>query len=84
MSIWQGLGSGPSQLEKPWGRGLGGVKFKHGVGLCLGPVQKGRGSTWKGGPPECGVPEFGGKALGEGVWVGFRPSTVGGGLRGGL
>ena len=25
---------------------------------------------------ECGVPEFGGRALGEGVWVGFRPSTL--------
>ena len=35
------------------------MKFKHGVGLCLGPGQKGRGSTWKGGPPECGVLEFG-------------------------
>ena len=43
---------------------------------------------------ECVVPEFGGKALGEGVWVGFRPSTMegvsecrggalGGGCRGG-
>ena len=42
-------------------------------GLCLGPAQKGRGSTWKGGPLECGVPEFGGGALSEGVWVGFRP-----------
>ena len=45
-------------------------------GLCLGPAQKGRGSTWKGRPPECGVPGFGGRALGEGVWVGFRPSTL--------
>ena len=25
---------------------------------------------------ECGVPEFGGRALNEGVWVGFRPSTL--------
>ena len=49
-----------------------------GQGLCLGPVGKGRGSTWKGGPLECGVPEFGGKALGEGVWVGFRPSSLDG------
>ena len=47
-----------------------------GWGLCLGPVQKRRGSMWKGGPPECGGPEFGGKALGEGVWVGFRPSAL--------
>ena len=52
--------------------------------LCLAPGLKGRGSTSKGGPLECGVPEFGGRALGEGVWVGFRPSAVGGGLRGGL
>ena len=26
----------------------------------------------KGGPPECGVP----RALGEGVWEGFRPSSL--------
>ena len=25
---------------------------------------------------ECGVPEFGGRALSEGVWVGFRPSSL--------
>ena len=25
---------------------------------------------------ECGVPEFGGKALGEGVWAGFRPIVL--------
>ena len=49
-----------------------------GQGLCLGPAQKGRGSTSKGGPLECGVPEFGSKSLGEVVWVGFRPSAVGG------
>ena len=45
-------------------------------GLCLGPALKGRGSTCKGGPLECGVPEFGGKALSEGVCVGFRPSML--------
>ena len=28
------------------------------------------------GALERGVAEFGGKALGEGVWAGFRPSTV--------
>ena len=44
--------------------------------LCLGPAWKGRGSSSKRGPPECGVLEFGGKALGEGVWVGFRPSML--------
>ena len=69
----QGLGSVPTQPEKALG-----------AGPLLGPVQKGRGSMSKGGPLECGVPEFGGKALGEGVWIGFRPSTVGGGLRRGL
>ena len=37
-----------------------------------------------GGLRECGALEFGGRALGEGVWVGFRPSAIGGGLRGGL
>ena len=47
-----------------------------GWGLCLGPAWKGRGSTWKGGPLECRVPEFGGRALSEGVWVGFRPSAL--------
>ena len=31
---------------------------------------------WKGEPLECGVPEFGGGALSEGVWVEFRPSTL--------
>ena len=59
--------------KRPWGKDL-----------CLGPTQKRRSSTFKGLPAECGALEFGGKALGEGVWVGFRPSTVGGGLRGGL
>ena len=45
-------------------------------GLCLGPAQKRRGSKSKGLPPECGVPVFGGRALGEGVWVGFRPNSL--------
>ena len=47
-----------------------------GRGLCLGPAGKGRGSTRKGWPLECGVLEFGGRALSEGVWVGFRPSVL--------
>ena len=55
-----------------------------GRGLCLGPAGKGRGSTWKGGPLQCGVLEFGGKALGEGVWVGFRPSALEGVSEGSL
>ena len=29
---------------------------------------------------ECGLPEFGGKGLGEGVWAGFMPSVVAGGV----
>ena len=45
-------------------------------GLCLGPAQKWGGSTWKGGALECGVPELGGRALSESVWVGFRPSWL--------
>ena len=31
---------------------------------------------WKGGRLECEAPEFGGRALGEGVWVGFRPRSL--------
>ena len=59
------------------GQGLGGVMFKRGVGPLLRTCMwEGRGSTSKQGPPECGVLEFGGKALGEGVWVGFRPSAL--------
>ena len=58
------------------GRGLGRVMFKCGAGPLLRTWQKGRGSMWKGGPLESGVPEFGGRALSEGVWVGFRPSSL--------
>ena len=50
------------------GQDLGGWGEKRssmGRGLCLGPVWKGRGSMWKGGPLKCGVPEFGGRALSE-------------------
>ena len=47
-----------------------------GWGFCLGPAQKGRGSMSKGGPLGCGVLEFGGRALSEDVWVGFRPSFL--------
>ena len=76
-----GLGSGPTQPEKALaaGRGVGWRGTTHssmGQALYLGPAGKGRGSTWKGEPLECGVPEFGSKALGEGVWVGFRPSAL--------
>ena len=48
-----------------------------GRGLCLGPLQKGSGSRCKGGPLECGVPEFGGRALRWGWGVGgFRPRAL--------
>ena len=47
-----------------------------GWGLSLGPAWKERGSKSKGGSLECGVLEFGGGALSEGVWVGFRLSTL--------
>ena len=85
----RGLGSGPSQLEKAlgagprqgdvhaWGGGGGGALRR----VC---AWKRRSSSSKGASSEFGVRDFGGKALGEGVWLGFRPSAVGGGLRGGL
>ena len=66
---------------------MGGLEFRQGVdlrqgrSLCLGPAWKERGSTSKGGPLEYGVPEFGGRALSEGVWVWLRPITLEGGLR---
>ncbi|XP_067564594.1 sperm microtubule inner protein 11-like [Pseudorca crassidens] len=47
-----------------------------GRGLCLEPARKARGCPSKGEPLECGVWEFGGAALSEGVWVGFRPSAL--------
>ena len=54
---------------------MGGVvTFKHGAGPLLRTCLEGRGGTWKGGPLECGVLEFGGRAVGEVVWVVFRPS----------
>ena len=57
----QGLGSGPTKPEKALaGRAWAGRRSSVGRGLCLGPARKGNGSTWKGGPPECGVPERGG------------------------
>ena len=59
------------------GWGLGRATFKRGVGPLLRTcAQKGRSSRLKGGSLECGVPEFGGRALSEGVWVGFRPSSL--------
>ena len=76
----RGLGSGSTQPEKALSMG----PRLDDIQACLGPAQRGRDRMSKGGPLECGVPEFGGRALGEGVWVGFRPSAFGGGLRGGL
>ena len=64
----------------PGGRPRAGQRSSVGRSLYLGPVPKGRGSMWKGGPLKCGVPEFGDKALREGVWVGFRPRALEGGL----
>ena len=51
--------------------------FRVGWDLCgwWGDIQA-WGGTSKGGPLECGVLEFGGRALNEGVWVGFRPSVL--------
>ena len=60
----------------PGGRPRAGQRSSVGWGLSLGPAWKGRGCPSKGGPLECGVREFGGAALSEGVWVGFRPSAL--------
>ena len=48
--------------------------FKRGAGPLLGPAQKGSGTGKEG--LECGVPEFGGRALSEGVWAGLRLSAL--------
>ena len=56
------------------------VTFQCAAVLCLGAVWKGRGSMSKGGPLECGVPEFGGRALGGGVGVGLGLCSAGGRL----
>ena len=64
-----------------------GVTFEFGAGPRPGDVQAWEGlllrtctdgerQQWKGGPLEYGVPEFGGRALSEGVWVAFRPSML--------
>ena len=78
-------GVGPRlRIRKGPGEGTSvGRRSSMGQGLCLGPARKGRGSMWKGGPLECGVPEFGGRTLSEGVWVGFRPSVLEGVSEGG-
>ena len=61
-------GAGPRLRTHVAGKGLeGGLHSSVGQGLFLRPAWKGRGSTWKGGPLECGVLEFGGRALSEGV-----------------
>ena len=58
------------------GRSLGWLTFEHGAGPLLRTCLEGERQHVQRGPLECGVPEFAGKALGEGVWVGFRPSTL--------
>ena len=63
------------------GQGPGRATFKRAVGPLLRTCAEEERQPWKGGPLECGVPEFGDRALREGMWVGFRPSSVGGGLR---
>ena len=91
MGPWWGVtfqrGAGPrlkthTSWKRPCGRGLGGPRSSIGRGLCLGPARKGRGSMFEEGLLACGVLEFGGKVLGEGVWVGVRPSALEGSLRG--
>ena len=69
----RGLGLGPRQPEKALGAGLGRTSFKHGAGPLLRTCAEGERQHMKGGPLECGVPEFGGRVLSESVWVGFRP-----------
>ena len=73
------------------GQDLGGAMFKHGARPLLRTCTVGERQHMKGGPLECGVLEFGGRALSEGVWVGFRPSALegvsecrGGALGGGV
>ena len=66
----------PFSQKRPWGWAPGRAVFKLVTRICLGPAGKERGSTWKGGSLECGDPEFGGRALSEGVWGGFRPSAL--------
>ena len=58
-----------------------GVIFKCGVGPRFKTSMEGEIQHNQRGPLEGGVLEFGGKALGEDVWVGFKPNAVGAGLR---
>ena len=51
-----------------------------GWGLGLGPAWMGEAACSEGCPGVWSSRVWS-KALGEGVWVGFRPSAVGGGLR---
>ena len=47
-----------------------------GQGLCLEPATRGEAARGKEGLWSVGFQEFGGRALGEGLWVGFRCSTL--------
>ena len=64
------------------GWGLGGGGSSVGWGRCLGPEQKGRGSTSKGGPLERGVLEFRDRALSEGEGQGLGSVQQEGGSEG--
>ena len=50
--------------------------LEHGVGPLLRTCTEGEGQHVQGGLLECAVLEFGGRALSEGVWVSFRPSSL--------
>ena len=67
MSVGRGLSSGCRQSEKTLGVG---PRWGH-IQAWGRPLrrtwQEESGSTWKGGPLECGILEFEGKALGEGM-----------------
>ena len=82
------LGSGPMQPEKALGAGPRQAMFKFRVGPLLRTrpeaerqhVQRATSGVWS--SVEFWSLEV--RPWVRGVWVGFRPSAVGGGLRGGL
>ena len=60
------------------GQGLVGARFKPGAGPRLRTFEAGQRQHVQRGP-ECGVPDFGGKTLSEGVCVGLGPAQLEGG-----